>query len=135
MQQTDGAPEESLIIRMAQHRVGLRVEVTGPGTFENTVSYWTAVNNAVQEQHPQALLLIDRTSGPPLGAAEWKALVETMTGSGLERLRIAHVKPRGLEQIEYCELYAREAGFTARVFTDEGEAAIWLRYGVSERSA
>jgi len=133
--QTDHAPEETLMIRMAQHRVGLRVEVSGLGTFENTVAYWKAVHAAVQEQHPQALLLVDRTSGAALTPAEWKSLVETMTGSGLERLRIAHVKPRGLEQIEYCELYAREAGFTARVFTDEGEAAIWLRYGVSERSA
>ena len=133
--QTDGAPEESLMIRMAQHRVGLRVEVTGPGNYENTVAYWKAIHAAVQEQQPQALLLIDRTSGVPLTAAQWKSLVETMTGTGLERLRIAHVKPRGLDQIEYCELYAREAGFTARVFTDEGEAAVWLRYGVSERSA
>ena len=130
-----GAPTESLIVQTSQHRAGLRVEVSGPGTYANTLSYWRTIAAAVQEQHPPGLLLIDRTSGPALSAAEWSALVEKMSGTGLERTRIAHVKPRGLEQIEYCELYAREAGFTARVFTDESEAAIWLRYGVSERSA
>ena len=65
--QTDGSqggPEDSLMIRTAQHRVGLRVEVTGPGTYANTVAYWRAILAIVQEQHPQALLLIDRI--------EWK---------------------------------------------------------------
>jgi hypothetical protein len=128
-------PGETLIIQTSRHLAGLRVEVSGPGTHANTLSYWRTIVAAVQEQKPRGLLLIDRTAGPALSAAEWKSLVEGMAGSGLERTRIAHVKPHGLQQVEYCELYAREAGFTARVFTDESEAAIWLRYGVSERSA
>lgn len=126
---------QRLTIRTELQRVGLRVEVSGNGNYANTLAYWRTIIEAVNEHQPRALLLVDRTTGPALDPSEWKALVEAMTGSGLERLRIAHVKPNGLQQIEYCELYAREAGFTARVFTDEGEAAIWLRYGVSERSA
>lgn len=122
----------SIGTRMAPHRAGLRVEVTGPGTYANTVAYWKTILAAVRAHLPQGLLLIDRTTGAPLAAEEWKRLVETMTGSGLESVRIAHVKPNGLQRIEYCELYAREAGFTARVFTDEGEADLWLRYGVSD---
>lgn len=131
----DSSLTQRLTIRTELQRIGLRVEVSGSGTYANTLAYWRAIVEAVNEHQPRALLLVDRTTGPALEAAEWKSLVEAMSGSGLERLRIAHVKPSGLQQIEYCELYAREAGFTARVFTDESEAAIWLRYGVSERSA
>jgi len=50
-------------------------------------------------------------------------------------VRIAHVKPQGLQRVEYCELFAREAGLTARVFTEESVADLWLRHGLSERSA
>jgi hypothetical protein len=128
-------PDDSLIIQTSQHRAGLRVEVSGPGTYANTLAYWATIANAVRERAPGGLLLIDRTSGEPLTAEQWKALVETMTGSGLENVRIAHVKPRGLERIEYCELYAREAGFSARVFTEESVADLWLRHGLSARSA
>jgi hypothetical protein len=54
-----------------------------------------------------------------------------MAGSGLERVRIAHVKPTGLDHLEYCEIYANAAGIDARVFADEGEAERWLRYGAA----
>ena len=50
---------------------------------------------------------------------------------GLQRLRIAHVKPAGLQAIEYCEIFAREAGIEAKVFEHEALAEIWLRYGES----
>jgi len=56
-------------------------------------------------------------------------------GKGLENVRIAHVKPHGLQQIEYCELHAREVGFVARVFTREIEAELWLRYGAATLAA
>lgn len=128
-------PDDSLIIQTSQHRAGLRVEVSGPGSYANTLAYWTAIANAVRERAPRGLLLIDQTSGEPLTAEEWKTLVDSMTGSGLEHVRIAHVKPRGLQHIEYCELFAREAGFSARVFTEESVADLWLRHGVSARSA
>jgi hypothetical protein len=52
-----------------------------------------------------------------------------MANHGLEQMRIAHVKPHGLHRIEYCEIFAREAGFDARVFDDEHAAELWLRYG------
>ena len=58
----------------------------------------------------------------------------SMVGKGLESVRIAHVKPHGLQRIDHCELFAREAGLEARVFTDETEADLWLRYGEHTRS-
>ena len=127
--------EETFVIHMGQHRAGLRITVSGQGTYGNTVAYWRAIAAAVREQRPRSILLIDHTTGPALSAEQWKSLVEAMSGSGLEAVRIAHVKPRGLQQIEYCELYAREAGFVARVFTEESEADLWLRHGLSARSA
>jgi hypothetical protein len=125
----------SLTVRTSRNRGVLRVEVSGPGTYANTLAYWNSIVAAVHEQTPQGLLLIDTTTGEALSAQEWKALVDAMTGRGLEVVRIAHVKPRGLQQIEYCELYAREAGFIARVFTEEAQADLWLRYGATAQSA
>jgi hypothetical protein len=110
----------------------LRAGVRGPGTYANTLLYWRSIAVALRERKPRGLLLVDETTGEPLSAEAWKALVESMNGEGLERVRIAHVKPFGLQRIEYCQLYAREAGLDARVFTDENEASLWLRYG--ERS-
>jgi hypothetical protein len=127
--------DDTFVVRTAQHHGGLRVEVTGPGTYANTVAYWKTIVAAVNEQRPRGLLLIDRTTGAPLSAEQWKGLVELMVGQGLENVRIAHVKPMGLQRIEYCELYAGDAGLVARVFTEESEADLWLRYGVSARSA
>jgi hypothetical protein len=37
----------------------------------------------------------------------------------------------GLEKIEYCEIFAVEAGMQARVFTSESDAVLWLRHGLS----
>jgi hypothetical protein len=127
--------EDTFVIRTAQHRAGLRVEVSGTGSYANTLAYWKTIVAAVNEQRPRGLLLIDRTTGDPLSAEQWASVVEAMSGQGLENVRIAHVKPMGLQRTEYCELYAREAGFVARVFTEESQADIWLRHGESARSA
>jgi len=135
MHPVDSLQPDSLLIRTAQHPAGLRVEVNGPGSYANTLAYWRTIAKVVTEQRPRGVLLIDRTSGPPLTAEEWQTLVDAMAGSGLEQVRIAHVKPQGLQRVEYCELFAREAGLTARVFTEESVADLWLRHGLSARSA
>ena len=107
----------------------LRVHVTGESTLENTVAYWQAIVAEVAREPAASLLLIDELTGRPLMQAEWLSLVQHMAGHGLEDVRIAHVKPHGLQQIEYCEIFARDAGFNARVFDDEHAAGLWLRYG------
>jgi|KBSSwiStaDraftv2_1062776.scaffolds.fasta_scaffold53912_3 hypothetical protein len=127
--------EDSLVVRTSHNRGVLRVEVSGPGNYANTLAYWKTIAAAVRKHTPHGLLLIDLTTGTALSAQEWKDLVDAMLGQGLEDVRIAHVKPHGLQQIEYCELYAREAGFVARVFTREVEAELWLRYGAATLAA
>jgi hypothetical protein len=107
----------------------LMARVTGASSFEATQGYWQAVVRVVQEREPCFVMLVDELRGPPLSAAEWQALVASLCGQGLEGVRIAHVKPFGLDASEYCEIYALEAGFDARVFVDARTAELWLRYG------
>jgi hypothetical protein len=120
--------EEGFAVHFEPHRAGLRARVTGPVSLENTIGYWTRILDRVRAD-PRPVLLVDEMHGEPLQPAEWKELVAAMAGTGLEGVRIAHVKPRGLDAVEYCEIYAREAGFDARVFTDENAAVLWLRHG------
>ena len=115
-------------IDFSRHPAGLRVHVTGVNSLDNTVAYWLAIAAEVRER-PRPVLLVDELQGEPLAADDWLKLVVSMAGQGLEHLRIAHVKPQGLDSVEYCEIYAKDAGFDARVFTDEAAAALWLRYG------
>lgn len=121
------APTLSMLV--TQIPDGIRVEVSGLSTYENTVAYWRGIVSEVTLRAPRNLLLIDRTVGDALSGDEWRALVATLVGSVLGSVRVAHVKPDGLEQLEYCELHALEAGLTARVFYDEAQAILWLRHG------
>jgi hypothetical protein len=122
------APDK-FAIRFSKHPAGLRAEVSGEQSLENTVAYWTQLLVEVQRSGPRAILLIDELQGPPLSAEQWHGLVEQMRGRGLEQVRIAHVKPRGLQLVEHCEIYAHEAGLDSRVFSDEIQADLWLRHG------
>ena len=121
--------DSTLRIQVSLIPDGVRVDVAGASTFDHTVAYWRAIISEVKLRRPRNLLLVDRCVGEPLSARDWQALVAELRGSGLESVRVAHVKPNGLEQLEYCELFALEAGFTARVFYDEAQAHLWLRHG------
>ena len=108
---------------------GLRAHAEGIGSFAATVACWRAILVEIRKRRPTAVLLVDEMRGSALTAAEWQTLVQAMSGQGLEGVRIAHVKPYGLQNTEYCEIYAREAGFDARVFDNEATADLWVRYG------
>ncbi|MBF6025274.1 hypothetical protein [Lysobacter niastensis] len=119
---------EPLAISMHPHPGGLRVEVDGEGTLANTIAYWELIVDHVRRHEAKFVLLIDRMTGPALTAEQWRALVQAMEGQGLEGVRIAHVKPHGLQEVEYCEIYALEAGIDAMVFEDEHLGDLWLRH-------
>jgi hypothetical protein len=116
-------------------RDGLRAVVTGPRTLANTIDYWKRIAVEAARLQPRWLLLDDALTGTELAPGEWQELVQAMTGCGLERVRIAHLKRSGLGDLEYCEIYANAAGFDARAFTDEREAERWLRYGEGAEGA
>ena len=123
--------QASFDIVFSAHPVGLRAWVQGEGSLENTLAYWQAIVAELSARPAPALLLVDEMHGDPLPEQDWKKLVEAMKGKGLDQPRIAHVKPLGLQSVEYCELFALEAGLRARVFSSEDEAVMWLRYGLS----
>lgn len=116
-------------LRSSRQGSQLRVHVIGESTLDNTIAYWQAILAEVEKEPAAQLLLIDELLGEPLTESEWLSLVRNMSNHGLEQVRIAHVKPHGLQRIEYCEIFARDAGFDARVFDDERAAELWLRYG------
>lgn len=105
----------------------LRAWAEGTSSFASTVSCWQQILAQVRAHRPRSLLLVDRLQGRALTGAEWESLVQATRGQGLEDVRIAHVKPHGVEDLEYCEIHAREVGLDARVFEDEDVAEFWLR--------
>jgi hypothetical protein len=125
----DTAPGSSLQVDIAAHPLGLRVQVRGEETLANTIAYWRAILLAARTASGTGLLLIDELQGDPLTEAQWLELVVHTDSEQTRALKIAHVKPRGLQAIEYCELYARANEIDARVFVDEVAAERWLRDG------
>ncbi|MGN7725432.1 hypothetical protein ACTJIL_06375 [Luteimonas sp. 22616] len=116
-------------IGITPHGKSLRVHVAGEANVEATQAYWREIAKVARERGADSLLLIDELTGQPLDESDWLSVVTSLQGEGLERLRIAHVKPQGLQQVEFCEIFARDAGIEARVFENETLADIWLRYG------
>ncbi len=108
----------------------LRVRVAGVESLANTIAYWRVIVATLAEADSRLVLLVDELrAGTPLTDQDWLDLVVMMDGAGLDKARIAHVKPLGPSEIEYCEIYARDAGIDARVFLREREAIAWLRTG------
>ena len=123
--------QASFDIVFSAHPAGLKARVRGEGSLENTVAYWRAIVSELEKRPSPTLLLVDEMRGDPLSEEQWRLLVEAMKGDALDKVRIAHVKPHGLQKIEYCEIFALEAGMHARVFSSEAEAIMWLRHGLS----
>lgn len=105
----------------------LHAHVRGDATPANTMAYWRAIADALEQQPALELLLVDELVGPSLTAEDWAGLVAEV-GPRLGTLRIAHVKPRGLDTVEHCVLSAIRLGLAAQVFEDEHRANLWLRY-------
>ena len=116
-------------VRFDAHPAGLRARVTGANNFANTLACWHAIVAEVRRLRPRCVLLLDDMHGMPLGPEEWKTLVDSISRDVMGPVHVAHVRTRGLRELEYCEILAREAGFTARVFASERDADLWLRYG------
>jgi len=116
-------------LRITPHGAGMRAEVEGVAGMAGTLAYWREIADWGRRHGARTLLLVDRLAGAPLTEADWLRLVTSMHGEGLEKLRIAHVKPLGLQEVEFCEIFARDSGIEARVFENETLAEVWLRYG------
>ena len=69
--------------------------------------------------------------GEPLAVEQMQHLVDTMTWEGFEQMRVAYVATPGrhMSRVEVAEILARERGLNVRVFSNETDATLWLRYG------
>jgi len=121
-----GLEPQSLWVDAIRHPAGLRVHVRGEETFDNVVSYWRAILRHLRLTRARNLLLLDSLEGQGLSGAEWRELLVHLDGMGLEDVRIARVRRDERNEIGHFELYARQAGYDARVFRDEREAEHWL---------
>ena len=110
----------------------LRASVSGyGGSLETTVAYWNAIAEEVRRARPLSLLVVDEMDGGPMPPAQLPEFIDAVAGRGFEGLRIAFVEAHfeQLAQAQVAEILACEKGFNVRVFTNEMEAAVWLRHG------
>ncbi|HEY5972220.1 MAG TPA: hypothetical protein VIT22_09635 [Pseudoxanthomonas sp.] len=126
------SPASLFEIAFTQADYGLRAYVTGiNGTFETTLSYWRRIAAEARRTNPAALLVVDGIYGEPPPPEQLQAVVLAMKDEGIVHLPIAYVADdvAQIPQVELAGLMANESGFKVRIFGDEHEALLWLRYG------
>lgn len=110
----------------------LRASVSGyGGSLETTIAYWKAIGEEVREVRPVSLLVVDQMEGGRMPLDQLPQFIEAMSSRGFEGMRIAFVEAHidQLSQAEVAEILACEKGFNVRVFSNEMDAAVWLRHG------
>ncbi|MFT4178515.1 MAG: hypothetical protein QM612_03505 [Thermomonas sp.] len=112
----------------------LRVRIIGGEDTGHRVSveYWLRIAEEVRARGAQQLLALDAMQGEAMGPEELQRFFDAISGHGLEQVRLAYVEGRldQMSRIEYAELLARERGYDIRMFSNEAEAEVWLRYGM-----
>ena len=110
----------------------LRASVSGyGGSLETTIAYWKAIGEQVREVRPLSLLVVDQMEGGPMPPDQLQQFVDALSIRSFEGMRIAFVETHidQLSQAEVAEILACEKGFNVRVFSNEMDAAVWLRHG------
>jgi hypothetical protein len=110
----------------------LRASVSGyGGSVETTIAYWRAIGEEVRAVKPLSLLVVDQMEGGPIPAEDLPQFIDAMATEGFEGIRVAYVELHidQLSQAEGAEILACEKGFNVRVFSNEMDAAVWLRHG------
>ena len=126
------SPSRPFALTFAERPGYLRVRVTGVnGSLETTIACWLAIAEEVRSRRPTRLMVKDEMSGEPPPPGELERFIAQMAGQGFEDVRVAYVEADGdqVPQVEHGEIIAREQGFDARVFGNEHDAELWLRYG------
>lgn len=110
----------------------LRASVSGyGGSLETTIAYWKAIGEEVRQVRPVSLLVVDQMEGGPMPPEQLPQFISAMSGRSFAGIRIAFVEAHvgQLSQAETAEILACEKGFNVRVFSNEMDAAVWLRHG------
>lgn len=111
--------------------VRLLGEVAAEKNLETTREYWRHIAEKVRACGAARLLVLDTLPGEVMSDADLAIFFSGVAGLGLERVRIAYVEARTdqMPRIEYVEQLALERGYRIRMFANEPEARLWLRYG------
>lgn len=111
--------------------VQLRGEVAAEDSLEATREYWRHIAAKVRACGADALLVLDGLPGEVMNDADLIHFFNGVAGLGLDRVRTAYVEGRvdQVSRIEYVEQLALERGYRIRMFTNESDARLWLRYG------
>jgi hypothetical protein len=119
-------------LRFVQEDGFLRAEVDGEeDSLAITQAYWQALAVECERRGERRMLVVDRLRGSPPSAEELVGLVHALRSTVLVHMRIAMYEPvpAELPRLQHVELEAFDVGGNFRVFTNEPEAIIWLRYG------
>lgn len=111
--------------------VRLLGEVAAEANLETTREYWLHIAEKVRACGAARLLVLDALPGEVMGDADLVRFFNGVGGLGLEQVRIAYVEGRAdqVSRIEYVEQLALERGYRVRMFGNESDARLWLRYG------
>lgn len=111
--------------------VRLLGEVAAEKNLETTREYWQHIADRVSACGADALLVLDALPGEVMDDADLVRFFNGVAELGLDRVRIAYVEARTdqMPRIEYVEQLALERGYRIRMFANEPEARLWLRYG------
>ena len=100
-------------------------------TLERTREYWLRIAERANACGAEQLLVLDALPGEVMNDEDLLRFFDSVGTLGLEHVRIAYVEGRidQVSRIEYVELLALERGYRIRMFGNESEARMWLRYG------
>jgi hypothetical protein len=100
-------------------------------TLERTREYWLRIAERANGCGAEQLLVLDALPGEVMSDEDLLRFFDSVGTLGLECVRIAYVEGRvdQVSRIEYVELLALERGYRIRMFGNESEARMWLRYG------
>ena len=98
---------------------------------ENVLACWREIAVQAQQRDAVRLLAISHVAGEPMPMDKMPAFMVSMTGLGLEGVRVAYVDMQGFKTplMETAEIMASEQGFSVRVFDNVIAAEMWLRHG------
>ncbi len=111
--------------------VHLLGEVAAEDSLELTREYWLRISERVNASGAEQLLVLDALPGEVMSDEDLVRFFDSVGGLGLEHVKVAYVEGRTdqVPRIEYVELLALERGYRIRMFANESDARLWLRYG------
>jgi hypothetical protein len=96
-----------------------------------TREYWLRMAQRRRALGATQLLLLDAKESDVMSQEDLEQFFVAIEGQGLEQARIAYVEGRvdQMPRIQEAELMALERGYRIRMFSNESDARLWLRYG------